>query len=92
MPNMKFNSAKGAFMCLLLSTTQVHALDATNSNCRVLPSDHDWPGPAKWAALNETLRGKLIASVPLAIVCHDGPHYNEAACTTLRDGWDFGQT
>lgn len=62
--------------------------------CRCFPGDACWPSSSKWSALNETVHGKLIATVPLAAVCHDGskthpswPAYDEAACSKLQSRW-----
>ncbi|KAK3308326.1 uncharacterized protein B0T15DRAFT_490914 [Chaetomium strumarium] len=48
----------------------------SSRTCRVLPGDTDWPSHAEWARLNETVGGRLIATVPLASACHD-PTYDE---------------
>ncbi|KAI1455087.1 FAD/FMN-containing isoamyl alcohol oxidase MreA [Annulohypoxylon moriforme] len=58
----------------------------TQSKCRVLAGDSAWPSKAKWDQLNSAVGGRLIASVPLAAVCHD-PHYDEKQCNHLRDRW-----
>ncbi|KAK4671891.1 hypothetical protein QC764_609650 [Podospora pseudoanserina] len=70
-----------------------HSLNGT-SNCKLIPGDHTWPGDGDWSALNETLGGRLIASVPLAAVCHNGPFniYNETRCGEAREGWDRPET
>ena len=65
-----------------------------SGSCRCFPSDPCWPSAAEWNALNETVGGRLIATVPLAAPCHDsafGP-YDEAACDALRDVWFFPET
>ncbi|KAK8046079.1 hypothetical protein PG996_014143 [Apiospora saccharicola] len=54
--------------------------------CHVLPGDPDWPSTPSWDALNVTVGGRLIRTVPLAAVCHD-PQYDEKACQELRDIW-----
>lgn len=61
------------------------------AQCRVLPGDADWPSAAQWAALNKTVNGRLIASVPLASACHSGGpfnNYNAAACAELQSTWN----
>ncbi|KAK4208838.1 hypothetical protein QBC37DRAFT_64496 [Rhypophila decipiens] len=66
----------------------------TASTCRNIPGDPDWPSPSDWSQLNETVQGRLIATVPQASVCHHGPYdaYDEEACRALKAGWDFAQT
>lgn len=60
-------------------------------SCRKLPHDEDWPTQETWAALNATVDGKLIATVPLASSCHD-PNYDAAKCDPLRENWEYAQT
>ncbi|KAK4155836.1 FAD binding domain-containing protein [Chaetomidium leptoderma] len=62
------------------------AAAATATQCRVLPGDANWPDAASWAGLNRTIRGRLIATVPIGHVCHD-PTYDAAACATLQQTW-----
>lgn len=56
------------------------------SRCRALPGDPQWPNEAAWAKLNSTVRGRLIATVPIGSVCHD-PNYDAAACAALKEKW-----
>ncbi|KAJ6023922.1 FAD linked oxidase N-terminal [Penicillium herquei] len=56
------------------------------STCRKLPQDGDWPSAQDWARLNQTVGGRLIATVPVAHVCHD-PTYNATACAWFKDNW-----
>lgn len=59
--------------------------------CRNLPGDPGWPSAATWAALNKTVGGRLIATVPLGTPCHD-PKYNQAVCANLQAAWELPQT
>lgn len=59
-------------------------------DCKNVPGDTGWPTSQDWAKLNQTVGGRLIATVPAASVCH-GKTYDESACDTLRGGWDFPQ-
>jgi hypothetical protein len=54
--------------------------------CRNIPGDAGWPNAAQWSSLNSTVNGRLIATVPLAQVCHD-PFYDEEACNAVREAW-----
>ncbi|KAL2195083.1 hypothetical protein P885DRAFT_41417 [Corynascus similis CBS 632.67] len=56
------------------------------TQCKCFPGDACWPSASAWNTLNETVGGRLIATVPLAQACHD-PNYDPARCQTLRDGW-----
>jgi len=64
---------------------------ADNASCRCLPGDDCWPSTSSWDALNTTVGGKLVATVPIGSVCHD-PTYDEAACAALRASWTLPQT
>ncbi|KAF4592335.1 putative isoamyl alcohol oxidase [Ophiocordyceps camponoti-floridani] len=44
------------------------------------------PSPSAWSALNKTVGGRLLATIPLGSPCHD-PNYDEALCSTLRRKW-----
>lgn len=62
--------------------------------CRTFPGDAEWPTTEQWDKFNQTLGGKLIATVPIASACHDddfGP-YNKAECEALQNVWGFPPT
>lgn len=59
-------------------------------HCRCFPGDECWPSLAKWGHLNETLGGKLIATVPIASPCHDtfpGVSYDAEECARIQENW-----
>ncbi|KAK1956048.1 FAD binding domain-containing protein [Colletotrichum sublineola] len=64
---------------------------AEDASCHCLPGDDCWPSKSSWDALNSTVGGKLIATVPIGSVCHD-PNYDEAACTALQNAWTLPET
>ncbi|CAJ2507919.1 Uu.00g091050.m01.CDS01 [Anthostomella pinea] len=72
------------------------ALTANTSTitCHCFPEDVCWPTAAEWAAFNTTVGGRLVATVPIASVCHydNFTNYDAAACAALRDVWDYPQT
>ena len=57
-----------------------------NQQCHVLPGDADWPNAETWSALNTTVNGKLVATVPIGSPCHD-PTYDASACDALKAQW-----
>jgi hypothetical protein len=65
------------------------AVAPTTASCRCFPGDSCYPNANAWNLFNQTLGGKLIASVPIAAVCHHDQFeaYDEKACATLRDNW-----
>ncbi|KAK8070582.1 FAD binding domain protein [Apiospora hydei] len=66
--------------------------------CRTILSDAAWPNITAWNNLNETVGGKLIATVPIAAPCHKtlngAPNdlYDEERCAVLRDTWFLPET
>ncbi|KAH9226004.1 hypothetical protein K456DRAFT_1755090 [Colletotrichum gloeosporioides 23] len=69
------------------SVTAAPFNDSTShANCRYLPGDRQWPDPATWRILNDTVGGRLIAGEPLAKSCH-GTSYDDDACADIRARW-----
>ncbi|KAG8528244.1 uncharacterized protein KY384_007161 [Bacidia gigantensis] len=69
-----------------------------SSGCRVIPLDSKWPTLHEWAALNQSVGGRLIATVPAGSPCYkstfdvstgayDLSTYDEAACATVQKSW-----
>lgn len=56
------------------------------ASCRNIPGDAGWPTESEWAALNATVGGRLIATIPIAHACHD-PTYVNATCDVLKAQW-----
>jgi hypothetical protein len=77
------------FLPLLLLATSVVSTAVPSGDhrrCRNIPRDVGWPSWRDWALLNTTVGGHLIATRPLAHVCHkSGPFaaYDRAACEKL---------
>lgn len=59
---------------------------AASGQCRCFPGDPCWPSSDLWHQFNQTVDGRLIATVPLATPCH-APNYDAAVCQTLRGEW-----
>ena len=55
-------------------------------SCRYLPGDAAWLTVAQWKALNATVGGRLIATVPLGSPCHD-PTYDAEKCAFYQSQW-----
>ncbi|KAJ5358569.1 FAD binding domain protein [Penicillium cataractarum] len=81
---LPINSLKlGAFLGLAAFAP---AVDASGSDCRCFPGDQCWPSLSTWDAFNQSVNGRLVATVPLATPCHT-PNYNSEKCEVLKDGW-----
>lgn len=67
---------------------------SNSSDCRCFPGDACWPGSTEWAAFNQTVGGRLIATVPIASVCHydNLTAYDPVACADLQAVWNYPQT
>ncbi|KAK1148485.1 hypothetical protein N8T08_009490 [Aspergillus melleus] len=63
---------------------------SAQSQCHCLPGDSCWPSTETWNSLNSTVGGRLVATVPVGLPCHD-PTYDEAACKTLQNNWHHPQ-
>ncbi|KAI1485515.1 FAD binding domain protein [Biscogniauxia mediterranea] len=67
---------------------------AHGERCKNIPDDANWPSSPEWDALNETVGGRLISTVPLASVCHSEgtfARYNKTECAALQSEWDWPQ-
>ncbi|KAI9713955.1 MAG: hypothetical protein M1820_000685 [Bogoriella megaspora] len=62
--------------------------------CKCFPGDPCWPTLSEWQTFNETIGGKLIATIPLASVCHDDQwgSFDAEACSELQDRWFSPET
>jgi hypothetical protein len=58
----------------------------SSSNCKIIPGDKAWPSKAEWDNFNQTVGGRLVATVPLGSACH-GPTFNNATCENLKSQW-----
>jgi hypothetical protein len=59
---------------------------AAATSCRCFPGDACWPTLETWQQFNKSVDGRLIATVPLGLSCHD-PHYDEELCAQLAARW-----
>ncbi|KAF2468315.1 FAD-binding domain-containing protein [Lindgomyces ingoldianus] len=85
-----------AFAFLLPYSSLTRA--APVAQCRSIPGDTAWPSSADWATLNNTVDGRLIATIPLAAPCHKAlfnlPNlaFDLARCEALRTVWYYPET
>ncbi|KUI64405.1 putative FAD-linked oxidoreductase YvdP [Cytospora mali] len=59
--------------------------------CRCFPGETCWPSSLEWDALNTTVGGRLIATVPIGSPCHDdfpGVSYDAEECAYIQANWD----
>ncbi|KAJ2983059.1 hypothetical protein NUW58_g6316 [Xylaria curta] len=98
---MPFGLSIGSLAVLVTAVAVAYRYEGTTRDtgpCRAIPGDSSWPTGDTWAALNATLGGKLIASMPIAAPCHTtlfgqaNAVFNPDECATLRDHWFFPET
>lgn len=75
----------------ILCASVLASTSSASTDCYCLPGDECWPAESSWNALNTTVGGRLVATVPIGTPCHD-PHYNATACAALRKSWHEPQT
>ncbi|KAI8623981.1 hypothetical protein F5Y19DRAFT_456409 [Xylariaceae sp. FL1651] len=69
---------------------QAFSQQLSSAQCHCFPGDECWPSPAQWTALNQSLSGALVATVPIASPCHDtfpGVAYDAAECAKVQANW-----
>ncbi|KAK9415510.1 putative FAD-binding PCMH-type domain-containing protein [Seiridium unicorne] len=77
----------------LTQTASAVPLDTSEANtrdvlCKAIPGDSAWPSDLDWAQLNNSVGGVLLATRPIAYVCHD-PSFDEDTCASLKEVWSF---
>jgi hypothetical protein len=83
---MRFMELAKYFAILSLFSSIIVA--SQSQNCKAIPGTSSWPSHDAWATLNNTVSGKLIASIPPGGVCHPGqPNYNNVSCATVANLW-----
>lgn len=83
---------------MLLSTSLLAALALAlgasghsmyHSSCKLTPLDRDWPSFDDWQALNSSIGGALLKTVPVASSCYRGnPFRSSLACAAVSAGWN----
>jgi hypothetical protein len=76
---------------LFANAAALLSLETKSTTCKCYPGEACWPSDADWAALNSSISGRLISTVPLGAPCHD-PTYNAAACAAFQAGYNIPST
>jgi hypothetical protein len=56
----------------------------TARNCKLLPTDKEWPSDRTWSAFNSSISGRLVKTVPIGAPCYDG---DVAGCEDVKARW-----
>ena len=84
-PSISQGSIEGTFQ---------HTRDSNGTGCRCFPGDACWPTISEWTVFNQSIGGKLIATIPIASPCHDdafGP-FDLQECAKIQSVWFFPET
>ncbi|KAL5113544.1 hypothetical protein ACEQ8H_008583 [Pleosporales sp. CAS-2024a] len=87
---MQFTAVRVAIRLVGAISVIALASPAKSSHCKTFPGDAAWPLQPEWDAFNQTVGGRLIATVPLGTPCH-GDAFNKATCETLQSQWQTEQ-
>ncbi|KAI8960805.1 FAD binding domain protein [Daldinia sp. FL1419] len=87
---VKLTSLVTILVAAWLATSQPSFNTFRRPRCRCFPGDPCWPSSDEWNSFNNTIRGRLIATVPIASPCHDtfpGVSYDADKCAEIRANW-----
>ena len=75
---------------VLLSVLAFTAEGAHETLCKTTTKDTTWPLPHEWGALNSSLHGALIKTIPVASSCYKGnPFGSPVNCSIVNDYWTY---
>lgn len=78
-----FSTAVLAWLVVHPALCEDTTLSSPSDDCKCFPGDACWPSLDAWKDLNETVGGRLIATVPIRSPYHD-PIYNATECEYLQ--------
>jgi hypothetical protein len=60
--------------------------------CKILPTDSEWPSEGEWSQLNELVGGSILRPKPAAAPCHpEHESYDLEECVKITTGWGTSQ-
>ncbi|KAF7910257.1 hypothetical protein EAE99_011304 [Botrytis elliptica] len=72
----------------LLPTLILATSSSSTQTCKITPADASWPSSADWAALNTSISGTLIKTLPPASSCYTGNPFNSTQnCSSVKTNW-----
>ncbi|KAJ8059942.1 hypothetical protein OCU04_011561 [Sclerotinia nivalis] len=72
----------------LLPTITIATNSTISQTCKITPQDASWPSEADWTALNTSISGTLIKTLPPASSCYPGNPFNSAQnCSSVQENW-----
>ena len=75
----------------LFSVAAFHSGVFAAKICKTTPHRSSWPSEHDWQALNSSIDGRLLKTVPAASSCWSGnPFGSKVSCDAVEDGWGSG--
>ena len=75
----------------LLSVAALHSGVFAAKTCKTTPHRSSWPSEHDWQALNSSIDGRLLKTVPAASSCWSGnPFGSKLSCDAVESGWSSG--
>ncbi|KAL4924134.1 putative isoamyl alcohol oxidase [Aspergillus undulatus] len=60
------------------------------THCKSTPQDATWPSLQEWSALNKSIDGTLLKTIPAASSCYPGnPFASTKNCTDVTNHWSY---
>jgi len=81
----------GILVSTLLSIASFHSCVSAVKTCKATPYSKTWPSEHDWQALNSSIDGRLLKTVPAASSCWSGnPYGSEVSCDSVDVNWTSG--
>ena len=75
----------------LLSVAVFHSGVFADKACKATPYSSAWPSENDWQALNSSIDGRLLKTVPVASSCWSGnPYGSQVPCDAVETNWTSG--
>jgi hypothetical protein len=80
------------FVFTLLSAAAFHSGGVfAAKSCKATPYSSTWPSEHDWQALNSSIDGRLLKTVPVASSCWSGnPYGSQVSCDVVEANWTSG--
>lgn len=68
--------------------TSVSGSSLSSGECKAYPGDTAWPSKEEWDALDKSMNGALIPTVPIAAPCYqDWNRFDQQKCDAIIANW-----
>lgn len=81
----------GNLVFTLFSVAALHSGVHAVKTCKATPYSNTWPSEHDWQALNNSIDGRLLKTVPAASSCWPGnPYGSQVSCDAVDANWTSG--